>query len=91
MNRWKRSDAPSWRAARSKNTLGEVLASQGRIKEGEQYLTETFRELASDPGADQDAKDRARHRIERFFVDRGQRAKFDQLMQEQNAHVANIR
>ncbi len=91
MNRWKRSDAPPWRAARSKNALGEVLVRQGRSNEGEQYLVETFRALSADSGADQDAKDRARQRIERFYVDRGQKAKFDRLMQEQSTRVAGNR
>jgi lipopolysaccharide biosynthesis regulator YciM len=91
MNRWKRSDGPAFRVARSKNALGEALVSQGRTKEGEQYLIETFRELIADESADKEAKDRALSRLERFYVDRGQRAKFDLLMQEQSARVAGNR
>jgi tetratricopeptide (TPR) repeat protein len=91
MNRWQRSEAPAWRAARSRNSLGEVLALQGRSKEGEQYLVETFRELSSDPGTDREATEQARDRLERFYTSRGQRAKFDLLMQEQSARVAGNR
>jgi Tfp pilus assembly protein PilF len=91
MNRWKRSDAPAWRAARSKNSLAEALVRQGRIKEGERYLVETFRELSADEGADKEAKDRARERLERFYLDRGQRSKFDLLIREQAAQVARSR
>jgi tetratricopeptide (TPR) repeat protein len=91
VNRWKRSDAPTWRAARSRNTLGEVLAQQGRETEGEHHLVMTFQELSTDPGADKEAIDRARDRLSKFYVDRGQRAKFDLLMQEQSARVAGHR
>lgn len=91
MNRWKRSDAPAWRSARSKNALGEALVRQGRTKEGEQILVETYRALASDSGADNEAQAIARDRLERFYVSRGQRAKFDTLVQEQNARVAGNR
>jgi eukaryotic-like serine/threonine-protein kinase len=91
MNRWKRSDAPPWRAARSKSALGEVLLRQGRTKEGEQYLIESFRAITRDKTADKDASARAIARLERFYVDRGQRAKFDLLMQEQSARVAGNR
>jgi hypothetical protein len=91
MNRWKRSDAPAWRAARSENALGEALALQGRIADGERHLVDSFGELADDVGADKEAIDRARERIRRFYLDRGQRAKFDLLMQEQSARVAGNR
>lgn len=91
MNRWKRNDGPAFRIARSKSALGEALVRQGRIKEGEQYLIETFRQLIADESADKEAKDRAQARLERFYLDRGQRAKFDLLMQEQSARVAGNR
>jgi tetratricopeptide (TPR) repeat protein len=91
MNRWKRSDAPAWRSARSRNALGEAVVRQGRTKEGEQILVETFRALASDSGADKEAQSIARDRLERFYVSHGQRAKFDALLQEQNARVAGNR
>lgn len=82
MNRWKRSDAPSWRAARSASTLGEVLYKEGRIKDAEQYLVASFRELNADPNADQDAKKKARERVARFYAERGQQQKFDDLLRD---------
>lgn len=82
MNRWKRTDAPSWRAARSASALGEVLYKEGRIQDAEQYLVAGFRELSADPHADQDAKKKARERVARFYVDRGQRQKFDELLRD---------
>lgn len=91
MNRWKRSDAPAWRAARSRNALGEALALQGRAAEGEQHLVEAYRVLSSDSGTDKEATEQARSRLERFYTSRAQRAKFDQLMQEQSAQVAGAR
>ena len=39
MNRWKRTDAPAWRSARSASALGEALYRQGRTREAEHYLT----------------------------------------------------
>jgi tetratricopeptide (TPR) repeat protein len=90
MNRWKRTDAPAWRVARSKNALGEVLYRQGRIGEAEQALVGTFRELMADQGADMDAKERARERVARFYTQRGQAAKFAQLEREVADHVAQV-
>jgi eukaryotic-like serine/threonine-protein kinase len=87
MNRWKRTDAPAWRAARSRNALGEVLHRQGRKQEAEQILVSTFRELTAED-ADRDAKRRARERIERFYQERGELEKLATLMREANEHVA---
>ena len=77
--RWKRSAAPPWRAARSASALGEALYRQGRAEEAEKYLVEGYRGLAGNTGADQDAKAKARERIARFYTDRGQRHKLDEL------------
>lgn len=88
MNRWKRTDAPAWRAARSKNALGEVLYQQGRIAEAEQALVSTFRELANDEGADLDAKERAKERVARFYTARGEAAKLAQLERELTGSLA---
>jgi serine/threonine protein kinase len=66
MNRWKRGDAPPWRAMRSASALGEALYRQGRIAEAEKYISESFHELSSDPKADREAKDKARARAERY-------------------------
>jgi tetratricopeptide (TPR) repeat protein len=67
MNRWKRGDAPPWRAMRSANALGEALYRQGRTAEGEKYLSESLRELSTDPKADREAKDKARARAQRYL------------------------
>jgi eukaryotic-like serine/threonine-protein kinase len=67
MNRWKRSDAPPWRAMRSANALGEALYRQGRKAEGEEYLSESLRALSADPKADQEAKDKAKARATRYL------------------------
>jgi eukaryotic-like serine/threonine-protein kinase len=67
MNRWKRSDAPLWRAMRSANALGEALYRQGRTAEATKYLSESFRELSTDPKADREAKDKARARAKRYL------------------------
>lgn len=67
MNRWKRGDAPPWRAMRSASALGEALCRQGRIAEGEKYVLESFHELSADPKADHEAKDKARARAKRYL------------------------
>lgn len=67
MNRWKRGEAPPWRAMRSANALGEALYRQGRTAEGEKYLSESYRELSTDPKADREAKDKAKARAQRYL------------------------
>jgi non-specific serine/threonine protein kinase/serine/threonine-protein kinase len=67
MNRWKRGDAPPWRAMRSANALGEALYRQGRTADGQKLLSESLRELSTDPKADRDAKDKARARAKRYL------------------------
>jgi len=67
MNRWKRGDAPPWRAMRSANALGEALYRQGRTAEATKYLSESFRELSTDPKTDREAKDKARARAKRYL------------------------
>jgi tetratricopeptide (TPR) repeat protein len=73
MSRWKRAGAPPWRAARSASALGEALYRQGRTHEAEQYLSESFRELAADSTADAPAKEKARERFERYVRKPSQR------------------
>jgi serine/threonine protein kinase/tetratricopeptide (TPR) repeat protein len=82
MERWKRSDAPPWRSARSASALGEVLHKQGRTKEAEGYLAESFRQLSADAGADEDVKRVARDRLTRLYRDLGQTQKMDVLLKE---------
>jgi serine/threonine protein kinase len=79
MNRWKRTEAPAWRAARSAGALGEALHRLGRSTEAEKYLLEGYHKVAFDTGADQQTKQRARERIARFYVDTGQRDKLNAL------------
>jgi eukaryotic-like serine/threonine-protein kinase len=80
--RWKRSGAPAWRAARSASALGEALNGLGRTDEAEQYLVDSYRELNSDPGADRDSKRIARERVSKFYTSTGQRQKLNTLLEE---------
>lgn len=75
MNRWKRTDAPAWRTARSASALGEALHREGRNKDAEKYLVQSFETLNGDSGADQASRHKARERLTRFFSERGQRDK----------------
>lgn len=79
MNRWKRTNSPAWRVARSESALGEVLHLQGRVAEAEQHLTEAYKILVADEGADRDARIAARERVERFYLARGQRERLEEL------------
>jgi eukaryotic-like serine/threonine-protein kinase len=81
MNRWKRTAAPGWRAARSASALGEVIHRQGRRPgEAEKYLVGAYHELTDKQvGADQQTKKRARERIARFYIDTNQRDKLNAL------------
>ena len=88
MNRWKRTDAPPWRASRSKNALGEVLFRQGRAVEAEDYLVSSFKELALDDGADREAKQMSRARVEIFFNARGQIDKLSALLRDVDVRAA---
>jgi eukaryotic-like serine/threonine-protein kinase len=88
MYRWKRGDAPEWRAARSASALGEALYRQGRIAEAEQHLAEGYRVLAAHEHADRDARILAQQRVSRFYTERGQRWKLERLMLGTNADGA---
>jgi TolA-binding protein len=80
MNRWKRTNAPPWRAARSASALGEALYQQGRTREAERYLVDSYSTLAAERGSDRESLSRARERVTRFFVDTGRRNELDALM-----------
>jgi serine/threonine protein kinase len=82
MNRWKRTDAPLWRVSRSRSALGEVLFRQGRITEAADHLVSSFKELALDEGADREAKQLSRARVEDFFSARGQTDKLAALLRD---------
>jgi TolA-binding protein len=81
VERWKRTGAPVWRSARSASALGEVLQGLGRTDEAEQYLVESYKDLSSDPAADDDLKRLARERVTKFYTALGQRQKLDKLLQ----------
>lgn len=80
MNRWKRTDASPWRSARSASALGETLYRQGRLPDAEKYLVQSYRELSASTGANHEVLQKARERVARFYTDRGQRHKLDELM-----------
>jgi hypothetical protein len=52
---------------RSANALGEALYRQGRTAEATKYLSESFRELSTDPKADREAKEKAQARAKRYL------------------------
>jgi TolA-binding protein len=79
MNRWRRTDASTWRAYRSENALGEVLYREGHYDKAEHYLKESYTALVHDEKADRDARVRARERISRFYQDRGELQKLQAL------------
>jgi len=82
VERWKRTDAPAWRSARSGSALGEALQGQGRTDEAEQFLVESYRELNADPGADPDSKRIARERVTKFYTALGRREKLNTVLLE---------
>jgi serine/threonine protein kinase/tetratricopeptide (TPR) repeat protein len=79
MNRWKRSDAPTWRAARSASALGEVLHRAGRVDFAEKYLLEGYTQLSVANGVDHQTRIKARERLARYYLDTGQREKLREL------------
>jgi serine/threonine protein kinase/Flp pilus assembly protein TadD len=79
MNRWKRTDAPSWRAARSASALGEALHRQGRTAEAEKYLLDGYHQLTAGKGVDKQTRTTAGERIARFYIETNQREKLNQL------------
>jgi len=80
MNRWKRTDAPAWRAARSASALGEALYRQGKKKDAEKYLLEGYQALTAETGADADTRNKARQRVVDYYVAMGQKEKLNELM-----------
>jgi tetratricopeptide (TPR) repeat protein len=80
VNRWRRTKAPAWRIARSESALGEAIYRQGRAAEAERYLTQSYKVLAADDNADREARISAQERVTRFYTDRGERRKLEDLM-----------
>jgi tetratricopeptide (TPR) repeat protein len=67
--RWRRSGAPAWRAARSENSLAEALYRLGQIDAAKHLLAASYRELKADPQADKEAVEQARQRLARLHPD----------------------
>lgn len=80
MNRWKRTDAPEWRSARSASALGEVLHREGRNQDAERYLASSLKAITAASGVDRETAEKARERITRFYTETNQRHKLNALM-----------
>jgi eukaryotic-like serine/threonine-protein kinase len=89
MNRSKRANEPAWRAARSASGLGETLYREGRAREAEPYLVNSYHTLVADEHADSGAQATARERLVRFYTDRGQSDKLHALIDETRAGSAS--
>jgi tetratricopeptide (TPR) repeat protein len=70
MDRWKRTNSPAWRIARSASALGEAVYRQGRVGEAQKYLVEGYQNIRSAQGADEHSKTRARERIAWLYEER---------------------
>ena len=77
IERWQRSGAPPWRAARSASALGEALYRQGRVREAKMHLIESNREISAAPGAGIEDKIRASERVARFLQRFGDATRLD--------------
>jgi hypothetical protein len=91
MNRWKRTGAPAWRSARSASALGEALNREGHSREAEKYLVQSFRDLTADARADTETRAKARERVTRFYTERGQPQKLQELMVATNQNPTRPR
>ena len=80
MNRWKRTDAPAWRSARSASALGEVLFKQGRMREAETYLTRATPSSRPTTAPIATCASRRASASSSFYVSTGQREKLNELM-----------
>lgn len=80
MHRWNRTGAAPSRAARSASALGEALYRMGRAAEAEKYLVESYQALAADDRSNREERIKARERVKRFYTDRGERRKLEQLL-----------
>jgi serine/threonine protein kinase len=89
MNRSKHANEPAWRAARSASGLGEALYRQGRAREAEPYLVNSYRTLSADRNADASAQATARERVARFYTARGQADRLNALIEETRPETAS--
>lgn len=83
MDRWKRTDAPAWRAARSASALGEVLYREGRKQDAQRYLLSSWRTLVGDVGVDAETMDKARARITRLYTDQDKVRELQAMLNEE--------
>ena len=72
MGRAQRAGEAEWRVARAASGLGEALYAQGRVREAESYLVNSYRIVSSSAGADPRTQEVVRNRIVRFYTERGQ-------------------
>lgn len=89
MNISKHANEPEWRAARSASGLGEALYRQGRAREAEPYLVNSYRTLMADHSADASAQAIARERIVRFYTERGEGEKLQALVEDTRAGTSS--
>lgn len=89
MNRSKRANEPAWRAARSASGLGEAMYREGRTRDAEPYLVNSFRTLMADEHADASAQATARERVVRFYTDTGQSDKLRALVEEPRSDTSS--
>lgn len=80
MHRWRRTKASEARVARSASALGEALYRMGRAQEAEHYLVQGYTVLAADESTSSEERIKARERLSRFYTDRGERQKLQQLI-----------
>jgi tetratricopeptide (TPR) repeat protein len=83
MNRYKHADSSVWRSGRSASALGWTLYRERKYAEAEKYLVQGFKDLNASNGlsngADAQTIRKAEERITRFYVDRGERYKLEEL------------
>ncbi|MET0658223.1 MAG: protein kinase [Steroidobacteraceae bacterium] len=82
-DRWTRVGAAAWRIARTQSALGEALYHQHRLDAAEQLLNEGYRDVASDPGAPLEARQRTRARLVDFYRATGQEEKISTVLKVQ--------
>jgi eukaryotic-like serine/threonine-protein kinase len=74
LRRAQRAGEQDWRIARVASGLGEALHAQGRTREAEPYLVDSYRTISTSQHADARTKEVARDRVVRFYTALGQPA-----------------
>ena len=80
MNRAKRAGEPEWRVARAASGLGDALYRQGRAREAEPYLVDSYRTISTSKNADVSTQEVVRDRVVRFYTERRQPDRLQALM-----------